>query len=85
MTGKILYQYQASEVESLSQAVLSALIEVEEIDTEQTLLYDVIDPDALNGLFNHESQKGSVLFRYAGHPVKVTSDGRIFIYEQPTS
>ena len=42
-------------------------------------LYDVIDPDALNALFQSETSDGCIEFSYCGYEIAVHSDGRIAI------
>lgn len=70
----------------LSIRVINAIAEHEgTTPTEiRPVLYDIIDPDALDSLFSatHEGDtraNGSVEFRYGPHEVTVHSDGRIDI------
>lgn len=41
-------------------------------------LYDVVDPDALDGLFE-PGASGSVEFEFCGHDVAVHADGRVLV------
>jgi len=45
--------------------------------SELPVLYDVIDPDALDALFAGRRASGRVEFRYAGHVVTVRADRTI--------
>jgi hypothetical protein len=53
--------------------------------TELSLLCEVIDPDALNSLFDYDAttQEGTgyVQFEYEGHTVIVDSSGRVGVSE----
>ena len=40
-------------------------------------LYDVIDPEGLDGLFRDTT--GELTFEYLGHSVRVTSDGAVSV------
>ena len=79
-----------AEYNSLAETVLKAVAEEE--DTTPTALdplYDVIDPDALNGLFaptnGGNSRAGRVVFSYCGYEVTVTSDGSVYVDELTTA
>ncbi|WP_254862917.1 HalOD1 output domain-containing protein [Halovivax gelatinilyticus] len=76
----------------VSQAVIEAVAEKEGIDVtdveppEFEPLYAVIDPEALDSLFEPtvggtERPIGTVSFEYAGHHVTVYSDGRVTLDE----
>lgn len=75
-----------NEDERLSIRVINAIAEHEgTTPTEiRPVLYDTIDPDALDSLFSATHQgdtraDGNVEFRYGPHRVTVHSDGRIEI------
>lgn len=62
---------------SLSQAIIEAVAEEEAVDPlKLDPLYDVIDPDALDDLFQSESIC-RVLFEYNGYEVEVTAGGNV--------
>lgn len=69
-----------------SIAVISTVAEhigIDSIELEEPL-YDVIDPDAFDRLFNssqHEASGGdvTVTFEYCGHTVVVRSDGQVTV------
>lgn len=68
--------------EKYSQRVLQAVATVENADpTDLPPLYEAIDPDALNALFQTDNGAQTavdhVRFHYAGHTVVVQGDGRI--------
>lgn len=70
----------------LSTTLITALADVADVDplATQQLLYDVLDPDALNALFEPRRDgtprpNGSVSFSIYGHNVVVESDGQITI------
>lgn len=70
----------------LSMAVITALAEHEEVEPVELdpQLYEVIDPDALDGLFTRHrdttrSTTGRLTFSYNGYDVDVTSDGDVRI------
>lgn len=68
--------------ESLSQAVVQAIARVSGDDPVSIdPLYDVIDPDSLNALFDGKrgfggGASGRVTFDYNGYEVVVQADGR---------
>lgn len=70
-----------SDVDTVSQRVVMAVAEARDIDTlELPPLYDVIDPDALDNLFNSEKRtRGRVVFMYNDCEVIVHSDGEVDI------
>ena len=80
-----------AESDSLAETVLTAVAERE--DTSPTTLdplYDVIDPDALNGLFaptetGTPRAPGRVVFSYCGYEVTVSSDGSVRVDEHTTA
>lgn len=64
----------------LSTAVVEAVADVEDVDPCDLPepLADAIDPDALDELFRDRPDvDGQVRFRFCGHTVTVTSDGRV--------
>lgn len=73
-----------------SEAVVTAVAAVDgERPLELDPLYDAIDPDALNTLFEHARRVGDstqrLRFPYAGFDVSVRSDGRIRITGVPAT
>lgn len=62
-----------------SRAVIDAVASAEDADpSELDPLNDVIDPDALNGLFaDRDVELGRVVFRYHGYTVTVDRHGRV--------
>lgn len=76
----------AEEYESTTQAVLEAVAGREGTDpTElEPSLHDVVDPDALNALFESTASgrprsNGFVEFTYCGYEVTVRADGRVLV------
>lgn len=73
--------YRRFRSERLSEAVVRAVADAEGVDPIDldTPLYEAIDPDALDRLF--ESQKGRptgrLTFSYRGYDVCVTADGQL--------
>ena len=62
----------------VARSVIEAIADAEEVDPRQLEpLYDVVDPDALNGLFVEGAAGGRVVFRYQGYDVTVGGDGRV--------
>ena len=64
---------------SPSRAAIEAVAESERIDpVDLPPLGDVIDPEALNGLFaDRESTRGRIRFRYHGYEVTVDERGHV--------
>lgn len=88
-----LDQSDTNETESLSFKVITAVAEREEIDPmeleppEYEALYDVINPEALDSLFEPRQNgtgraAGQVTFSFCGYDVDVTSDGEVTLSEQ---
>ena len=67
--------------ESLSQSVVSAVAEAMNVDVLalEPRLYEVIDPDALDRLFDEKQSEWSVEFRMAGCQVSVHADDRVVV------
>lgn len=68
------------------QGVSTAVVEAVSDRTETPVLdlppvYDVVDPDALDVLFEGRETHGAVTFRYAGQVVTVRSDRTIEVDE----
>lgn len=63
----------------LSATVVAAIAEHEHVDPMDLdpPLFDVVDPDALDGLFNDTATNGRVTFTYRGADVTVTSEGDV--------
>lgn len=62
-----------------SRAVIDAVASAEDADpSELDPLNDVVDPDALNKLFDDKDvEYGRVVFRYHGYTVTVDRHGRV--------
>lgn len=87
------HTYQAERDQSLSQAVIHAVatftgretIATDATGTQKALdsLYDTVDPDALDSLFqsgeDESSMVGTVEFWYCGCEVTVRSDGFVIV------
>ena len=67
--------------EPLSQSVVDAVARAEGVDPLdlEVALYEVVDPDALDALFQTEcgAVEGRVEFEYYGYDVTVTASGRV--------
>lgn len=70
--------------ESLASAVVTEIAEQEGTDPAEIdpSLYEILDPDALNGLFastnnGHARSNGRVEFTYCGYEVTAYSDGHV--------
>ncbi len=81
--------YTPSESESLSQTIVYAVAETKGVDpvdlTER--LYDCVDPDALDRLFDtggHEAV-GSVVFTMAGCTVRIESERAVVVTDDAES
>jgi hypothetical protein len=63
--------------EPLSRAVVEAVAARDGIDPVdvETPLYEVVDPDALDALF--DGRAGEVTFEYSGYRVTVTESGEV--------
>jgi hypothetical protein len=67
--------------ESITTAIISAIVEVNG-DRPDTPLYEVIEPDALEALYEHGRQR--VEFQYADYQVTVQPDQTILVSEPTT-
>jgi len=76
-------QRDESAAQSPSEAVVEALADAKGVDPlELDPLYDAIDPDALDALFDGAAdgrRQGRVEFRTAGYRVEVTATGRVHL------
>ena len=67
--------------EPLSQAVVDAVARAEGVDPLEldAPLYEAVDPDALDALFQTEAAAvdGRIAFQYYGYEVTVTGDGLV--------
>lgn len=65
----------------LSQAVVEAVAGAEAVDPLdlEVPLYEAVDPDALDALFQSQDTtvEGNVRFRYYGYEVAVSGDGHV--------
>lgn len=67
-----------SSVNSPSTAIIKKIAFATDTPAEDLPpLYDVLDPDALNGLVSSLTTDGQVEFRYAGYKVTVQADQAI--------
>lgn len=70
---------------SVSQSVVDAIARAEGVDPVELTppLYEVVDPDALNGLFDDTHHYGrldrEVVFTYKGYEVTVDGDGSVSV------
>lgn len=73
---------------SLSHAVVEAVAEAEGVDPValRTPLYEAIDPDALDAVFESADESppldGRVFFEYYGYTVAVASDGTVALTDE---
>ena len=67
--------------ESIATAIVSAIEEVDG-DKPDTPLYEVIEPDALEALYQHGKQR--VEFQYADYQITVQPDQTILVSEPNT-
>jgi Halobacterial output domain 1 len=67
--------------ESIATAIVNAIEQVDG-DRPSTPLYEVIEPDALEALYEHGSQR--VEFQYANYQVTVQPDQTILVSEPNT-
>lgn len=78
------------DADELSTSVVRAVAEVATVDASElgTALYESIDPDALDNLFENKfdgtprTAVGHVTFTLVGYEATVHSDGRIIVREQ---
>lgn len=76
-----LFEVTPNVTRGLSEAIVTAVAEREDAaPTEVPPLYDTIDPDALDRLFDGR-RPGEVTFEYAGYEVTVRGPDRISIRE----
>jgi hypothetical protein len=63
------YQYRPEEDEPLSTAIVTALSEAKgrDITEDECVLYDSIDPEALDGLFRGESGDDTIKVEFSTH------------------
>ena len=76
-------------MENLSEKVLERVAEAEGVDPSEleTPLFEVVDPDSLDSIFEpmeKESQRnrGQVQFPYYGYRVVVTAEGNVTLRER---
>lgn len=86
--GAECQRYRIGEDETPSEAVTYALMELDSDDAppleRQQPLYEVVDPDALDDLFDTNGRgdaTGRVTFRYEGYEVTVRAHGEILLRE----
>lgn len=71
--------------QDLSRTIVETVAEAEGVEPTEldTCLYDIIDPDALNDLFQYgedgPTTEGTVSFTYHGYEVTVHSDSSVEI------
>lgn len=68
--------------ESVSQKVVRAVAEATDVDplALDPRLYEVIDPDALDQLFDEKRSEGQVDFTMAGCQVSVRADDHVVVF-----
>jgi hypothetical protein len=81
--------YTPTQSESLSQTIVYAVAETKDVDPSDLTerLYDCVDPDALDRLFDtggHDAV-GSVVFKMAGCTVRVESGRAVVVTEADDS
>lgn len=83
--------YRSDTDQPLSEAVLTAIASASDLDTLELAdefgpLYDVIDPSALDSLFQSSGETrqsaGCVTFEYATYRVTVDQTGRVVLADQ---
>ena len=79
-TGEGIARYPISDDESVSEALLGAFSQVMERSDRDEVLYDFVDPDALDRLFGGKGSP-TVSAELWGHPVVVTPDA-VTVYER---
>lgn len=74
---------------ALSQLVVEAVAEREDVGPiELDPLYDAVDPDALDAIFqmqlrpSNNAPTGEIHFEYHGYTVRVTAAGRVDLREE---
>lgn len=73
---------ESTTADTASNSVIEAVARAEAVDPAKLPpLYDTIDPDALNSLFETPCRTGKVSFRYGGRDVTVTGDGDVVVTE----
>ncbi|WP_369680798.1 HalOD1 output domain-containing protein [Halorubellus sp. JP-L1] len=74
-------QADASTKSSICQKVIEAVADAERTDATDLVppLYDAIDPDALESLFDNDGARGKVVFNYMTYEVSVFSDGYVSV------
>ena len=67
---------------TVSERVIEAVAEAEGVDPTDVTppLYDVMDPDALDQLFESASVNKQFVFSYSGHEVAVGEEGEVLVY-----
>lgn len=79
-------RYEPDEDEPLSAAIITALSEAKSRDVTQDecVLYDNIDPEALDGMFREEGEGNTIKVEFATHEaiVIIWGNGRITIEVQ---
>lgn len=77
------FDYRPSPDESLSTAIVTAISEAKnrDITEDECVLYDSIDPDALDGMFREESDDDSIKVEFTTHDAIVVlwGNGKITI------
>ena len=79
-------QYVPDDNEPLSVAIIRALSEAKgrDVTEEECVLYDSIDPDALDGLFREEGDEDTIKVEFTTHDaiVLLWGNGRITVEVQ---
>lgn len=86
MAGSTFDAETTSEIDqntTLSEAVVEAVADAEGVEpTDLRPLYDVLDPDALDSLFQPRvpggrSTRGQITFQYHGYEVHIDEEGQV--------
>ncbi|WP_226003933.1 HalOD1 output domain-containing protein [Natrinema salinisoli] len=79
-------QTEIPEERGVSQTVIEAVAEAEGVRPVELRppLYDVIDPEALDRIFDDALTVGKVIFNYNGCEISVFSDGYVAVEKQYT-
>lgn len=81
------FRYDEPEDQSVGISIIRAVASVSEVDplSLQPRLYDVVDPDALEKLFNSAPGDLQITFLFGTYKVTVTGQRDIFVRDDTTS
>lgn len=71
-----------SDEASISERVVEAVAEAKDVDPVEVTppLNDVVDPEALDRLFESSAGNKQFVFSYDGHEVAVGAEGEVLVY-----